>query len=373
MRLTPAAPPDHAARLRTPPAGGRPPRHWGLLAALAVLALAAGLLALSCGSQGCAPGVLVHLAQPLADPAAVAGEGAASGDAALARELLWRLRLPRALAAFTVGGLLALAGALLQVLLRNPLAEPYVLGVSGGASFAALLGLWAGWAGVSLYGAAWAGAAVAMALLFGLGHRGLRSLDLRAGGEAPVHLLLTGVMLSAGWTALISLVLTLAPEAKLRGMLFWLIGEITGVEPWPPAAVALAVLLGLALSQARALNVLLAGDARAQSLGVPVARLRLAVCAIAAAATAVAVTTAGALGFVGLLVPHLVRRFTGNDQRWLLPAAVLAGGATVVLADTLARTVVAPTQLPVGAIMSLVGVPVFLWILSRGAGTARAA
>ena len=222
-------PVDGAPAIRA--AGARPPRRWALLLVLGLLALAAGLLALSCGSRGCSPGVLVHLSHPTGEAAAAAaaaGQLAASSDDALARELLWRLRLPRALVAFTVGGLLALAGALLQVLLRNPLAEPYVLGVSGGASFAALLGLWVGWTGASLYGAAWVGAGVAMGLLFGLGHRGLRSLDLRVGGEAPARLLLTGVMLSSGWTALISLVLTLAPEAKLRGMLFWLIGEITG-------------------------------------------------------------------------------------------------------------------------------------------------
>lgn len=340
----------------------RPAHHWGLLVFLTAALVLAVLVALVCGSQSCSPGVLSYL---VSSPG-----GDATGDDALAAELLWRLRLPRALGALCVGGLLALSGALLQVLLRNPLAEPYVLGVSGGASLAALLALWAGWVGSSLYGAAWVGALVATALLFGLGQRSLRSQDLRASAQAPTRLLLTGVMLSSGWTALISMVLTLAPEAKLRGMLFWLIGELTGVEPWSPAAVALVLLLALALTQARALNVMLAGDARAMSLGVAVPRVRVLVCAIAAAATAFAVSTAGALGFVGLLVPHMVRRYTGNDQRWLLPASVLAGGITVTLADTLARTVVAPTQLPVGAIMSLVGVPVFLWILSHR-GSAR--
>jgi iron complex transport system permease protein len=172
-------------------------------------------------------------------------------------------------------------------------------------------------------------------------------------------------MLASGWSALITLVLAVAPDAKLRGMLFWLIGELSGAEPWAPALAALAVALAMALALARSLNVLAAGDARAHALGVAVPRLRALTCAVAAAATAFAVTTAGALGFVGLLVPHAVRRFTGNDQRVLLPACVLAGGTVVMLADTAARTVLAPAQLPVGAIMSLIGVPVFLWVLSR--------
>ncbi|MFM2067626.1 MAG: hypothetical protein RLZZ584_2535 [Pseudomonadota bacterium] len=354
----PAAPaPDRtpASPLR---AAGRPRAAW-VLAGLAGALLLAVLLSLACGSRGCsAAGLLDALT------GALPGRRSGVDDAhALARELIWRLRLPRALTALGVGGLLALAGALLQVLLRNPLADPYVLGVSSGASLAAVAALWLGAGAWALYGAAWGGALVSTLALFVLGRRSLGTLDLRSAGSASARLLLTGVMLAAAWTALISLALTLAPDAQLRGMLFWLIGEISGAEPWAPALAALAVLLLLALGQARALNVLLLGDARAQSLGVAVRRLRLMVCGIAAAATAFAVTTAGALGFVGLLVPHVVRRLLGNDQRVLLPACVLAGAGVVVLADLLARSVVAPTQLPVGAVMSLVGVPVFLWVL----------
>ncbi len=326
----------------------------GVPAAAALLALAALALALSCGTQGCA--------SPAGTWRALAGE-----PGSLAHEVLMRLRVPRALAGFAVGGLLAIAGALMQVLLRNPLADPYVLGVSGGASFAVVLAIFSG-ASLAMQGAAaWGGAALSIALLFALGHRGLRSLSLRQAGDAPSNLLLTGVMLAAGWQALITILMSLAPDAQLRGMLFWLIGEISGAEPWQPPMAALAVALALALAMARPLNVLLAGDARAHALGVNVPRLRLATCVLAAAATAFAVTTAGALGFVGLLVPHAVRRYTGNDQRLLLPAAALAGGAVVVLADTVARTVIAPSQLPVGAIMSLVGVPVFLLVLQRRA------
>jgi iron complex transport system permease protein len=301
----------------------------------------------------------------------VFGDAGRASDPALAREIVLRLRLPRALAGFAVGGLLALAGALMQVLLRNPLADPYVLGVSGGASFAALLAIWAGAGGALLLGAASTGAALSIALLFALGRPALRTPNLASASDAPTRLLLTGVMLASGWGALITLVLTLAPDAKLRGMLFWLIGELPGAPAYRPALAALAVASACAVALARPLNVLLAGDARAFALGIDVGRLRLATCLLGAAATAFAVTTVGSLGFVGLLVPHALRRFAGNDQRVLLPACALAGGVLVVLADTLARTIVAPQQLPVGAIMALIGVPAFLWVLLRQPGVAR--
>ena len=325
---------------------------------LALLALASLLLASVCGTRGCALQAGLQ---------ALTG----TGDDPLAREIVLRLRLPRALAGFAVGGLLALAGALMQVLLRNPLADPYVLGVSGGASLAALLAISAGAGATALLAASWGGALVSIGALFLLGRGGLRRVDVLDGGAAPTRLLLTGVMLASLWGALITLVLTLAPDGLLRGMLFWLIGDLSGALPWVPAMLALAVALALALALARSLNTLLAGDARAQSLGVEVARLRTFVCLLGAGATAFAVTTGGSLGFVGLLVPHALRRVCGNDQRLLLPACVLGGGTLVVLADTLARTLVAPQQLPVGAILSLLGVPAFLFVLLRAPGAGR--
>jgi len=340
--------------VRAPPGAARALRLWGLLALLALLAL---LLASSCGTRGCAPLQVF--------------DALFGGGDALTREIILRLRLPRALAGFAVGGLLALAGALMQVLLRNPLADPYVLGVSGGASLFALLAIWLGAGSVLLLGVSWAGAFASIGLLFALGGRSLRAPGLLRASEAPTRLLLTGVMLASGWGALITLVLTLAPDAKLRGMLFWLIGELSGAQPWQPAMAALVVALAISVAMSRSLNVMLAGDARAFALGVDVVRLRIAVCAVGAAATAFAVTTAGSLGFVGLVVPHAVRRMAGNDQRLLLPGCVLAGGVLVVLADTLARTVVAPQQLPVGAIMALIGVPAFLYVLLRSPGVQR--
>jgi iron complex transport system permease protein len=353
--------PAHRPGAFVAPAMNETMRHrrsaWRIWSALALLALTSLAVASACGSRGCSP---------------VAGLQALFGsDDPLAREIILRLRLPRALAGFAVGGLLALAGALMQVLLRNPLADPYVLGVSGGASLAALLAIWAGAGSIALLAASWAGALVSIAALFALGRGSLRLPVLLDAAAAPTRLLLTGVMLASLWGALVTLVLTLAPDARLRGMLFWLIGELSGAAHWGPAMLALGVSLAVALGLARSLNTLLAGDARAQSLGVEVARLRAAVCLLGAVATAFAVTTAGSLGFVGLLVPHALRRACGNDQRILLPACVLGGGSLVVVADTLARTLVAPQQLPVGAIMALVGVPAFLALLWRAPGPAR--
>jgi len=160
--------------------------------------------------------------------------------------------------------------------------------------------------------------------------------------------------------------LTMAPDAQVKGMLFWLIGDLGGTTLATPALIVLAVTLFGALAFARDLNVLARGEQAAATLGVPVARTTFVLCALAALATAAAVTTAGSVGFVGLVVPHALRLVVGNDQRVLLPASVVAGGALLVVADTLARTIVAPVQLPVGVITALVGVPVFLALLSRG-------
>ncbi len=191
----------------------------------------------------------------------------------------------------------------------------------------------------------------------------------RAGGErspwTTTRLLLTGVVVASGWGAVIALLLTLAPDVQMKGMLFWLIGDLGGATAPLPALVTLAVTLVAALAFARDLNVLSRGEDVAAALGVLVGRTTLVLCAVAALATAAAVTTAGSVGFVGLVVPHALRLVIGNDQRLLLPASVLTGGTLLLLADTLARTVAAPVQLPVGVITALVGVPVLLALLAR--------
>jgi iron complex transport system permease protein len=279
----------------------------------------------------------------------------------IADDIVLTLRLPRALAGFASGALLAMGGALLQVLLRNPLAEPYVLGVSGGAAAFALAAMLVAlpWWGVDL--AACAGALASIVLVLGLAHRDLR----RGEHDASPRLLLTGVVIAAGWGALITLILSIAPENRLRGMVFWLTGDLNGAaSPWP-ALVALIVAMGAIIPVAPQLNVLLRGDTTARALGVPVARLRVRVYLVASLAAAVAVTTAGTIGFVGLVVPHCLRLAFGNDQRMLVPASALAGGFAVMSADLAARTVIAPAQLPVGVVTALVGVPMFLWMLLR--------
>jgi iron complex transport system permease protein len=255
--------------------------------------------------------------------------------------------------------LLAVAGSMLQVLLRNPLADPYILGTSGGAAAGALAAMLAGIA-ASIVPAAFAGALFSTLLVFGLA----RAHGERTPWSGP-RLLLTGVVVASGWGALIALMLTLAPDAQVKGMLFWLIGDLSGASAGLPAFEALALVLAASLPFARDLNVLARGEDTAAAMGVSVRTVTLVLYALASFATAVAVTTAGTVGFVGLIVPHALRILVGNDQRLLLPASALGGGTLLVLADTLARSVVAPEQLPVGVVTSLVGVPAFLWLLSR--------
>lgn len=272
-------------------------------------------------------------------------------------ELVWRLRIPRATAAWAVGALLSLSGCLMQVLLRNPLADPYILGVSGGASFAALLGMTLGAASAYLPALAWTGALVSILIVFSL-----------ARGEGPwsgTRLLLTGVVTASGWAALISLLLTLGPDSSLRGMLFWLIGDLSYASLPSWALVTLALVFLLCFGMARSLNVLAMGETTARLLGEPTHKLLWIVYLLASILTATAVSIAGNIGFVGLIVPHLMRLIVGSDHRVLLPAAALFGGLFLVLSDTLARTLLAPRQLPVGVVTALLGVPLFLLLLNK--------
>jgi len=272
-------------------------------------------------------------------------------------EVIWRLRLPRVAAAWTVGALLSLSGCLMQVLLRNPLADPYILGVSGGAAFAALLGMSLGVTAAFIPPLALVGSLFSILLVFGL-----------ARGEGPwssTRLLLTGVVTASGWAALISLVLALGSDSSLRGMLFWLIGDLgyAKAPPWSFATLVLAFLFCLAL--ARSLNVLAIGETTARLLGESTERLVWLVYVLASVLTATAVSIAGNIGFVGLIVPHLTRLLVGSDHRRLIPAATLFGGLFLVVSDTLARTILAPRQLPVGVLTAMLGVPLFLLLLNR--------
>jgi iron complex transport system permease protein len=310
---------------------------------LVLLSLVAGLFALLSGS---------------ADIGAAEVWRALSGNAAdNARNVIMELRLPRALTAFGVGGLLAVAGVLMQVLLRNPLAEPYILGSSGGAAVAALLAMMFGLGATLVDLSAFAGAMLATLLV--------SSIAQGTGNWTPTRLLLTGVVLAAGFSAATTLLLALSPDQNLRGMLFWLVGDLSfSYSPaqslWLLAAITVAGLIA-----ARDLNVLARGDLQAAIVGLPVATFRLIIFAVTALATAISVTTVGVIGFIGLVVPHLIRILAGSDHRVVLPASALAGGILLVLADTLARTVLAPRQLPVGALTATIGVPLFLILMSR--------
>jgi len=273
------------------------------------------------------------------------------------QSLVTGLRLPRALTAFGVGGLLAVAGVLMQVLLRNPLAEPYILGTSGGAAVAALLamtlGLGSAWVDLWAFG----GAMAATLLVFSIAHG--------TGSWTPTRLLLTGVVLAAGFSAATTLLLALSPDRNLRGMLFWLMGDLGFAYEPGRSLVLLAALLVAGIFGARHLNVLARGELQAAIVGLPVRGFRYLLFAAAALATALSVTTVGVIGFIGLVVPHLVRLVAGSDHRIVLPASALAGGTLLVIADTLARTIMAPRQLPVGALTAAIGVPLFLILMSR--------
>ncbi|HET7160246.1 MAG TPA: iron ABC transporter permease, partial [Burkholderiales bacterium] len=280
-----------------------------------------------------------------------------SPSSGVEHDIVWNLRAPRALAAYACGGLLALAGVLLQLLLRNALADPYVLGISGGASLGALLALTVGASAAVMQGAALAGAVSAILIVFGLTYR--------TGDWNVYRLLLTGVVLSAGLSALISLTLVLAPSAQLKGMLFWLMGDLSQTISVAPAWLILGLLTVLGVAASMRLDLLALGEMKARTLGVAVGPLQLAVFAAAAIATVGAVTLGGAIGFIGLMAPHAIRLAGITHHRALVPLSIMLGGALLTIADTAARTLWAPQQLPVGIFTALLGVPAMLLLLSR--------
>ncbi len=279
------------------------------------------------------------------------------------RTIILSLRLPRAVLAMLVGGALALAGAVLQALLRNPLAEPYVLGVSGGAAVGAVGAVVLGWnvrATWSLPIAALAGALFAIGLVLRIASRAGRTLDTRI-------LLLAGVVVGAFFNAVILLLLTFAPAETFRSAIFWMMGSLAAAN-WSEAGILAAYLapaMVALLLMARPLNLMAVGEETALYLGTRVERVKLAVYLLASLLVAAAVALSGIIGFVGLVVPHAVRLVWGSDHEFLLPACVLAGGAFLLVADTVARTAAAPAELPVGVITALVGVPLFVLLLMR--------
>ncbi|MGW8247747.1 MAG: FecCD family ABC transporter permease [Acidiferrobacterales bacterium] len=274
-----------------------------------------------------------------------------------AQILILDIRLPRTLAAFTVGGLLALSGLLLQALLRNPLADPYVLGVSGGASLGALLAILLGFGLTVTHASAFSGAMLSMLLVFSLGR-------VRSGNDA-IGLLLTGVIVAAGWGALISLILVIGTDTNIQGMLFWLMGDLGRARQYSLGIIVLVTGTIIAWILARPLNLAVQGDRVVAALGSNPQRVRYAIYFLASVLTGTAVSLAGNIAFVGLVVPHLLRLTGATDHRVLVPQVVLLGGSLLLISDTLARTIIAPQQLPVGIVTAFLGVPGFLYLLIK--------
>ncbi len=325
--------------------GGSPLGPLLLLAAGLVLAL---LLAVGVGAVPVPPGGVID---------ALAGRADAT-----TRTIVVDLRLPRAALAVLIGGALAVAGAVFQALLRNPLAEPYILGVSGGAAVAAVavIGFAGAVAGWVVPVAAFAGGLGAILLVFRIAASVGSALDTRV-------LLLAGVVVGAFFNAVILLLLTLADVETFRSAVFWMMGSLAGAT-WGSvgllAAYTVPALVGL-LALARPLNLMAVGEETALYLGTRVERVKRAAYVVASLLVAAGVATAGVIGFVGLIVPHALRLVWGGDHRLLLPGSALAGAAFLLLADTTARTVAAPVELPVGVVTALVGVPVFVVLLTR--------
>jgi len=321
------------------------------LAGLATLAAVALIASLAFGAAELAPAAVLE----------VLGGG---GDD-VARTVVLELRLPRALLAALVGGALAMAGAVFQALLRNALAEPYILGVSGGAAVGAVAAIALGWAAAgawALPAAAFAGATLAILLVFRIaaGAGPGRVLDTRV-------LLLAGVVVGAFFNAIILLLLTFADAETFRSAVFWMMGSLAGATWGSAAALALWLLPSAfaLIALARPLNLLAIGEDTALFLGTRVGRVKLAAYAITSLLVAAAVATSGAIGFIGLIVPHALRLIWGSDHRFLLPGSLLAGATFLLLADTAARTVAAPAELPVGVVTALIGVPLFVVLLAR--------
>jgi iron complex transport system permease protein len=316
---------------------------------LAAVALAALLAAVRLGAVPLSLRQVIDGMRGTADPTTIA--------------IVQRLRLPRAVLAAMVGGSLAASGATFQALLRNPLAEPYILGISGGAAvgavFAIALGGVAASAGI-VSAAALAGALLAVLLVFRIAAVAGQALDTRI-------LLLAGVVTGAFFNACILLALTFADADAFRSAVFWMMGSFSSASWRSIGMLALALVPGLAIlaALARPLNLLAVGEETAAYLGTRVERTKLLAYGTASLLTAGAVAVSGVIGFVGLVVPHVVRMLWGPDHRFLLPASVLLGASFTILADTLARTVVAPTELPVGVVTAFVGVPFFVYLLRR--------
>jgi len=285
------------------------------------------------------------------------------GGDPVARDIVLGLRLPRVLLGVFVGGGLAIAGATFQALLRNPLAEPYILGISGGASVGAVLVLALGLATAASWTlplAAFAGAILAIVMVFGVASSTGRAMDVRV-------LLLAGVVVAAFFSAVIALILSVSPARTIQSAVLWIMGSLSSAS-WSSVTLAAAYTVPASivlLTMARSLNLMAIGEETAYYLGADVENVKRGALLIAALITASGVAVAGVIGFVGLVVPHAVRLLVGSDHRALLPLSFLAGGVFLTLADLAARLALAPAEIPIGVVTAFVGVPFFLLLLRR--------
>ena len=341
-----------------------PPRATlvGLAAAGALLAV----LSIGWGAVSIPPGDILAI---LAAKLGLAG----GGETRLQHEaIVTAIRLPRVIACLAIGAALSVAGAAMQGLFRNPLADPGLVGVSNGAALAAVVAIVLGPPAVGDFPAeirpyitplaAFAGGVIATWLVYRIGTRG---------GQTDVAtMLLAGIALNAIGGAAMGGLVYVSDDQQLRDLTFWMMGSLAGIT-WTPLLICLPLmaLAGAAiLLYAKALNALLLGEAEAFHLGIPVERAKLVLIAAVALAVGAAVAISGIIGFVGLVVPHILRLVIGPDHRWLIPGSALLGAVLLLLADNLARTVVVPAELPIGVITSLIGGPFFLWLLLRRRG-----
>ncbi len=317
---------------------------------LAVLVLVMGLCAVV-GAQK------ISLSKVFAGPGEVPGEN-------IDYEIFVGVRLPRVLLAALVGAALACAGVVLQAILRNPLADPYILGISSGAGLGVIIAIisgvtWGFWGGSPIAVFAFAGALGTVWLVWGIGHF--------TGKSQVINLLLAGVVINAFFSAVIMFLTSIAKSEQVHSTIFWLMGNITEKSISVLALSAVCILAGIfalfCISQR--LNVLTLGEYEAKGLGLDTGKTKLVAFGFAAIITAIAVSLSGLVGFVGLIIPHGVRLVFGPDHRQLLPVSGVVGGTFLVAADTLARTVVAPAQLPVGVITAIAGGPFFLFLLAK--------
>lgn len=270
-------------------------------------------------------------------------------------DIIWQLRFPRAVNALLVGASLSLAGLLIQNLVKNPLADPYLLGVSGGAAMVQLLVIVAGVSASSLvlFFGGFLGSLLATLILFKLSY---------VGEFRPNKVTLNGVVLAFGFAALISFLLATADGHQIKSMMFWLMGDLSFAQINVFMPLILLVVVVVLLRQARSLDLMARGELFAQKSGVNTKQLNLQIFLITAVLTSMAVAQAGTIGFVGLIIPHIVRMVVGYKHQYLIPMSVLVGAGFLLVADTLARTVLTPVQLPVGIFTALIGVPVFIWL-----------